>query len=200
MVDKYEGDISGGTLDGIQLNYYTSLCDDKLNSRSFKNGDWNTRVRITASVQLDQRLRKHETPSTTSISPFHQSQVYDFSEKYGLIKRSEASLFHNGDLSADEIDSTGVLEAHVEAIRRTNEDMSISGRFTLERLWLGDGEGSPDFALGDCIEEITGRDYPLGVDIGDKKLYPEIVQLIYVPDKQMLTLITRDLRFAEVLL
>ena len=201
LVDKFEGTISGGQLDGIQLNYWTSLCDDCLEERIFKDGDWKTRVRITASVQLDQRLRKHESPSTASISPLHHSQIYDFSGKYGLAKRSEASIFHDGDLPADEIDSLDVLEAHIEAIRRANEDMSISGRFTLERLWLGDGKGRPDFALGDCIEKITGRDYPLGVDIGDnKKLYPEIVQLIYVPDRQMLTLITRDLRFAEVLL
>ena len=201
MVDQAEGTISGGTLDGIQLNYWTSLCDDKLNNRLFKNGEWKTRVRVTASVQLDQRLRKHETPSTTSVSPFYHSRIYDFSEKYGLARRSEASLFHDGDLSADETDSIDVLEAHIEAIRRANEDMSISGRFTLERLWLGDGVGRPDFALGDCIEEITGRDYPLGVDIGDdKKLYPEIIQIIYAPDRQMLTLITRDLRFAKVLL
>ena len=200
MVDQAEGTISGGTLDGIQLNYWTSLCDDKLNNRSFKNGEWNTRVRITASVQLDQRLRKHEMPTTSSVSPLYQSQIYDFSEKYGLNKRSAASSYTNSGLSADETDSTDILEAHIEAIRRANEDMSISGRFTLERLWLGDGKGRPDFAIGDCIEQISGRDYPLSVDIGDKKLYPEIVQLIYVPDRQMQTLITRDLRFTEVLL
>ena len=200
MVDKYEGTISGGELDGVQLNYWTSLCDDELNYRVFKNGQWGTRVRITASVQLDQRLCKQETPSTSGISALHHSQIYDFSGKYGLSKRSQASIFADSGLAADEFDSTIALGAHIEAYRRSLEDMSISGRFTLERLWLGDGKGRPDFALGDCVEEISGRDYPLNVDFGDKKLYPEIVQLIYVPDKQMLTLITRDLRFAEVLL
>jgi len=210
LVDQHEGTISGGELDGIQLNYWTSLCDDKLNHRVFKkdedpDNDWHTRVRVTASVQLDQRLRKQESPSTTSISPLHHSQVYDFSQKYGLAKRSVASSlrespFTGGELPVDEIDSTDILAAHLEAIRRANEDMSISGRFTLERLWLGDGDGSPDFALGDCIEKITGRDYPLAVAIGEGSLYPEIVQIVYVPDRQMQTLITRDLRFAEVLL
>lgn len=200
LVDEAEGFISGGPLDGVKLNYYTSLCDDKLNSRVFKNGEWKTRVRITASLQLDQRLRRRESATTSSVSPFEQSQIYDFSTKYGLIKRSEASLFDGGGLDADETDSTDVLNAHIEAIRRAREDMSISGRFTLERLWLGDGEGMPDFALGDCIEKMTGRDYLLGVSIGEEKLYPEIVQIIYVPDRQMQTLITRDLRFAEVLL
>jgi len=34
-------DITDGesTVDGVQLNYFASLCDDKLNDRSFKDGD-----------------------------------------------------------------------------------------------------------------------------------------------------------------
>ncbi len=82
-----------------------------------------------------------------------------------------------------------------------DEDASISGLFTLERLWLGDGSGVPDFMIGDCIEKITGRDHYLGASFGNRgDLFPEIIKIVYMPEKQKMTLITRDLRFAEVIL
>jgi len=198
IVDQAESTISGGDLDGVQLNFFTSLADDIVNSRSFKNGAWHTRVRVTASVQMDQRLRITKEPTSVYGSPFHQSQIFDFSEKYGLEKREPASIFADGELSAREIDSTDYFDRHLSAIRDANEDMSVSGQFTLERLWLGDGSGEPDFALGDSIEKIEGRDYPLKSAYGERTVYPEIIQIIYMPEQQKTKLITRDLRFAEV--
>jgi len=201
LVDQAEGSISGGDLDGIQLNYWTSLCDDKLNNRSFKTGQWKTRIRVTASIQLDSRIFRCSSPEGVSGSPFHHSQVYDFSEKYGLLKRAESSRFCGTDLPVYELDSSDWFDKHLEAVRQANEDMSISGQFTLERLWLGNGFGFPDFAIGDCIERITGREYNLSKKVsGNKTVCPEIIQIIYLPDKQKMKLITRDLRFAEVLL
>jgi len=198
MVDESEDFISGGDLDGIQLNYFTSLCDDKLNARVFKAGSWKTRVRVTASVQMDQRLRSLSWPSSIYGSPFWHSHIYDFSKQYGLELRTDKSIFYDGDLAARELDSTTYIDNQLVAIRQANEDISISGRFTLDRLWLGDGSGEPDFALGDCIEKITGRDHPLYTYIGARKVYPEIIQIVYMPEQQKMTLITRDLRFAEV--
>ena len=196
LVDKAQGNISGGDLDGVQLNYWTSLCDDKLNGRSFKEGDWKTRVRVTASVQLDQRLRSQAIPTAASGSPFHHSQIFDFSDKYKLQKRTAQSKFTSGSLPAWNIDSTDWFDKHLGGIRRENEDMSISGQFTLERLWLGDGSGVPAFALGDSIEAITGREYRLSASMAGAEVYPEIIKIIYLPDRQKMQLITRDLRFA----
>jgi len=204
LVDEAEGTIDGGDLDGIKLNYWTSLCDDIINSCSFKEGQWYTRIRVTASIQLDRRLARQSQPSAAAGSPFHHLQIYDFSEKYGLAKRTSSSVFSGTDLPAWEVDSNTPanpwLDKHLQAIREANEDMSISGQFTLERLWLGDGSGKPEFCIGDCIAEITGRDYGLSKSFGGGTVYPEIVQVIYLPDKQMTKLITRDLRFAEVTL
>lgn len=200
IVDSAEGVIDGGDLDGIQLNFFTSLADDWVNSRSFKNGACHTRVRVTASVQMDQRLLVVKEPTSNYGSPFHHSQIFDFSEKYGLEKRTASSIFADGELSAREVDSTDYFDRHLAAIRDANEDMSVSGQFTLERLWLGDGSGVPDFALGDCIEKIEGRDYPLESARGERVVYPEIIQIIYMPEQQKMKLITRDLRFAEVAL
>lgn len=200
LVDQAENTISGGDLDDIQLNYWTSLCDDVLNERNFKLNQWYTRVRVTASVQLDQRLRRQAFPTPATGSPFDHSQIYDLSAKYGLTRRTQSSVFANTDLPARQMDSTDWFDTHLNAIRDANQDMSISGRFTLERLWLGDGSGKPDFAVGDCVEKITGREHNLSIAFGGSEIYPEIIQIIYLPDKQKMSLITRDLRFAEVLL
>ena len=122
-----------------------------------------------------------------------------------MVKRTETSRFSSSDpeipgLPAWEVDSSDWFDKHLKAVRQANEDMSISGQFTLDRLALGDGSGEPDVAIGDCIEKIAGREYSLAADCGGREVYPEIVQIIYLPDKQKTKLITRDLRFAEVVL
>lgn len=210
LVDQSLGTITdaGSPLNGEELNYWTSICDDKLMNRKWFNTannpptcDWKTRVRVTATIQMDQRLHRHQAPSVASGSPFHHSQLYDFSEKYGLQKRTESSVFRDTTLiayeSADRISDW--FDSHLKTVRDANEGMSVSGQFTLERLWLGDGAGFPDFCLGDCIEKITGRNYDLcAAIIRGGTVFPEIIQIIYLPDKQMMKLITRDLRYAEV--
>jgi hypothetical protein len=136
-------------------------------------------------------------PSPSSGSPFDQSQIYDWSDKYGLSKRADSSTYKSSFLNAREVDSRDEATAHVDAIRRNNEDMSISGRFTLDRLWLGDGQGVPAFMVGDAVSGITGREYMLdNLTFEGGKTSPEIIQIIYLPEMQKQVLITRDLRYA----
>jgi len=200
MADQAESSFDEGQFEEMPINYWTSLCDDKLNERSFKTGQWHTRVRITASLQMDQRLCRQAPPTPASGSPFHQSQIYDFSEKYGLKKRTASSTFCATDLPVWNVNDSDFFDRHLDAVRDANDDMSISGRFTLERLWLGGGNGFVDFMPGDCIEQITGRQYGLSTSFGGATLYPEIISIIYLPDRQKMQLITRDLRFADVML
>jgi hypothetical protein len=200
MLDQNKGKISGGTLDDVDLNYWTSLCDDKVNSRVFKDGDWRTRCRITATLQLDRRLSKFAPASAESSSPFDQVAVYDFSERYGLMKRMSSSLFTSSGLPAYQVDSTQKIIDHLLSIRESNQYLSVSGIFILDRLWLGDGAGLPDFAIGDGIEKVTGRNYNFFIRSGSSYLYPEICQIVYLPDEQKMQLLTRDLRFANYVL
>lgn len=201
MVDKENGTISGGDLDGEQLNFWTSLCGDKLSGNSFKNGQWNTRVRVTASVQMDQRFKKpYSGRQPASGSPFNQRAVYDFSGKYGLARRTDSSYFSDSELIADELDSTEEFHQHLDAIRDANHDMSISGSFVFDRLWFDDGEGEPAFMIGDCVEKVAGRNFDLSANLAGEKIYPEIIKIIYMPERQQMKLITRDLRFAEAAL
>jgi len=198
MLDEAGGSISGGALDGVELNYYTSLADDKLNSRVFKNNAWHTRCRVTASVQMDRRLLCRADQADSSGSPFEHCVVEDFSDRYGLIARSASSQYYGGDLSAYQVDSTDRFDRHLAAIRRARQDPSISGLFVLERLWLGDGAGEPDFLVGDGIDVVTGRAYRLARDSESGIVYPEIIRILYLPDEQKQELVTRDLRFVEV--
>jgi len=198
LADQSAAVISGGTLDGIPLNLYTSLADDKLNSRVFKTGQWKTRVRVTASLQMDQRLTRWATPTANSGSAFEQVACYNLADKYGIMHRCQSSTYYGGDLSAWDVNPTPAFDAHLNAIRDANEDMSICGSFTLERLWLGDGSGDMPFKLGDSIASITGRSYDLSASYGAAKIYPEICQIVFFPETQKTQLITRDLRFAQV--
>jgi len=198
IVDESGAIISGGVLDGVQLNYWTSLADDKLNARSFKLGQWRTRCRVTASVQMDRRISRVTYATSLVGSPFDHRRAYDFSDKYGLSQRTISSIFEGSSYPAGEIDSTSRVDAHLDAIRDAYQDMSLSGLFILDRLWLGDGAGAPSFQVGDGIEGVTGRWYQFAVKSGGKTVYPEIVQISYLHRQQRMQLVTRDLRFAEV--
>lgn len=204
MIDRSLGTISGGDLDGVEKNFWTSLCDDKLNSRSFKAGEWKTRVRVTASVQMDQRLARDTYSQSAFSSPFAQIKLHDFSDRYARISRCDSSVYHENNwpsemdpMPAYQVDSDNVMADHLEAIRKANQDASVSGVFVLDRLWLGDGSARPEFMLGDGIERITGRNYPLAMSNGASMVYPEVVQITYLPAEQRMRLVTRDLRFAE---
>jgi len=186
---KGELTISSGTLAGVDLNYWSSLCADKIEGRDWKAGEWNTRIRITASVELDQRLDGNAA-RLYSKSPFNQSAVYDFSGEYFHNERDLSSSFTTGDLPVDERDDSRTFKAYLEKIRQTQQDSSISGQFVLDKLWF-------DFNLGDSITGIDGRGYVLKTQIGDETMAPEIVQIIYLVQKQQTKLITRDLRFSE---
>jgi hypothetical protein len=201
MIDGKKGTIPEGDLSGVELNYFTSICDDKVNSRSFKDGEWKTRVRVTASVQMDRRLAAASPRRPSSGTAFHTSAIYEFSGKYGIWKRTEKSKFYGNDedaLKAREVDSTEVILDHLSYLRYVNEDAAISGRFVLDRMWLGEGSGQPEFMIGDAIEKIEGQNFNLSSNIAGEKTYPEIVQITYFPDRQQMVLITRDLRLAEV--
>lgn len=196
ILDRSGGTISGGDLDGKEVNFFTSLADDKLTSRSFKSGSWHTRLRVTASIQTDQRLRRQVLPSPASGSPFNHSKIFDYSGKYRYYKRASSSRFATSDLDAYEVDSASAFDSFLDKIRRANEDMSISGQFTLDRMWTGDGAGEPSFAIGDLIEGLDGRGYELAASFNDTAVFPEIIQIVYLPQKQIQRLITRDLRKA----
>lgn len=197
MIDQSNGTISGGTLDGVELNYWTSLCDDKLNSRSFKDNEWKTRVRITASVQLDTRLFALPGAIDYNGTPFPQVEIYDLSPRFKLDIIDDSSDYSSGSTTIDRDDRTAI-QNYGDVVRLANQDLAIAGRFVLERMYLGDGSGEAVFQPGDSIDRITGRDYLLTSSQSETPVYPEIIQIDYDCLKNLTTLLTRDLRYAAV--
>lgn len=210
---------SGGTIDdarpewstansmiGVELNYFTSLAKDKLyyttpypDEHGFVFGDWKTRVRVTACIQLDQRLRYISEPTDASGSPLRHRAIYDFSDRYTRQVRTESSSYYGGTLPAWTTDESTKLAAHLDAVRYANEDMSINGAFELDRLWI-DAEDAPTFRIGDGVKSITGREvslYAARPTVGEPEgVYPEIAQIFYDIERQTQRLITRDLRLS----
>lgn len=184
-----------------ELNFFTSLANDKFQLYGFKDGEWLTRVRVTACIQLDQRLRYASTPSTASGSPLMMQRLYDFSDRYSRKVRAAGSAFYESGLPAWEVNQGTALAAHLDAIRHANEDASINSAFEMDRLWL-DAADAPTFEIGDGVYKITGREVSLYTALpqsGDAEpagVYPEIVQIIYDIEKQTQSLVTRDLRLA----
>ncbi|HSV42994.1 MAG TPA: hypothetical protein VLJ10_00425 [Candidatus Bathyarchaeia archaeon] len=194
IVDKANGKISGGIYDKTEINYFTSLADDKANSRIFKTGGWNTRVRITATIQMDQRwVSMAET--VYEGSPFIQTRVYDYSDRYALQKRCSSSVYASSGLPSRDIDDYQKLRGQTELVRMANEDMAIHGRFVLDRLWF-DGVNPPDIMLGDSVGGLTGRNYPLYQLLGERLIYPEIVEIQYQIQSQKQILLIRDNRLS----
>lgn len=198
LTDNNKSVITSGPLANKELNYFTSLADDKVNNRTFKTGGWKTRCRVTATVAMDNRLLKVSRPDGASGSPFYQAAIFSMTDRYTFTQRTPQSRFYGTSLPAWNTDESQKLHDHIDAIRLANEDASINGRFTLDRLWAGDGAGAPTFALGDGIAGLAGRSLSFAQSAGGRTTYPEIIQIVYLPAQQTQQLITRDPRLAEV--
>jgi hypothetical protein len=194
IVDKKKGLIAAGDYAGTEINFFTALADDIHNARVFKTGGWNTRVRITATVEMDQR-NGHKNDTVYAGSPYVQAKCFDFADRYTLQKRCSSSTYYGGDLPTWDTDESDKLLAQMELIRKANEDMAIHGQVVLDRLWI-DGTNPPTFALGDGITGFTGRDYPLGQTLGSRTVYPELVQIQYLVQSQKMILLLRDPRLS----
>lgn len=192
--------ISGGDLDGMSVNLWTSLCADSLAGNEYKDGEWSTRCRVTCSIQLDQRLRSVAPISDRSGSPFAQSRVYNFSDDYRHSARCDSSQYATAtasSLTVDADDDRSRLNARLAALRAIHEDAAVSGMFVLDRLWTGPDayDAGPDFRPGDAIVAIEGRSRSLAASFGNRSVYPEIIAVTYDAQTQRQELITRDLRF-----
>jgi hypothetical protein len=196
IVDISKAKFTTGDYTGQEINFFTSLADDKHAARVFKTGGWNTRLRITATIQMDQRDRYLPT-EVYNGSPFIQSRIYDFADRYTLQQRCSSSIFHGGSLPAWNTDELAKMNAQMELIRKANEDMAIHGRFVLDRLWL-DGTNPPDIMLGDCVTDLTGRNYPLSQTLGSRTVSPLIVEIQYLIQSQKQVLLLRDPRLSIV--
>ncbi len=196
ILDKQARAISGGSLANKELNYWTSLADDNVNSRTLPN--WRTRVRVTASVLMDQRMYYAAAPAAENGCPFYTTAVYDYSSEYAWSLRTPGSVFEESGLPAWNTDDLAKMQERIDALRDANQDRAVSGPVVLDRLWLGDGSGLPDILVGDCIAGFEGREYVLTGSQGGGRAYPEVAQIIFDHKTQRQILVLRDSRFARI--
>ncbi len=182
--------ISGGTLDGIALNYWTSLCRDKLIGIDWTAG-WHTRCRITCTVEMDQRLISNPSANGGGSLFKHQS-VYDLSDRYPFQLR-QISVYSDS-YPSDDLNLQTALDSHISQIRKANQDKATSGRFVLDFLWWD--SGGVMIKPGDLLERITGRTFELGVDSDGTTKYPEVAKVTFQGDTQQLQVMTRDVRLS----
>lgn len=171
----------------VELNYYSALAFD-----SFFNHN-KIKVRVTACIEVDQRITKSSTRTSDSASPFFQRRLFSFGDRFRYAQKTESSQYDSNALTYDH---TAQLTGQVDAIRQANQDASVSGVFTLDRLWIGDETGLPTFAIGDGISKIAGRNVSLAL-AGAESGYPDIIQINYLPATQRTEIVTRDTRYAR---
>jgi hypothetical protein len=186
--------VAGGALAGETLSLLTSTLNDMLTSgRQFRlddsrldsgNSNWQTRLRVTCSLELEQRGEKLSDGGT----PVH-TDVYDFSDSHHYRQRAASSVL-SGD--ADTVDDSTDLQAKADVIYEQNSSPSIAGTFTLDQIDLG-------IRPGDIITEIEGRGIVFGSQYtsGGKRYASgaRVEQVIHNPLQQKTTLITADDRF-----
>jgi len=152
----------GGDTDGQEINYFTSLYRDLELERSFKDGEWHTLIRVTASLQLDERLISTRDISGSGTS-MAQVALYDMTERFLSRKQTSSSKFYGSAYyNVDDRYDLSQMEMQQVIVDETNKMPLYSGSFILEKIAAGDGdiEGDwfrPRFMVGDCITEIEGR-------------------------------------------
>lgn len=183
----------------VEHNYWTSLCRDNANSgdnpQAYYWPNWQTKVRVTACVQMDQRLSTWLAPTPAAGTPYAQTRVFDMSDRYGRKLRMTASQATGSAWQTP--DHGDKLMAQAAYLQAANQDASVAGHLTLDRLWLGDGEGFPLFCCGDGVTAIRGRNLSLEAGGVGSGIFPEIVQIVYHVQQQQMDIILRDLKKAR---
>lgn len=197
------------------ITYWTSLAFDYENGNSFKDGEWQTRVRLTASLQLDHRLVSELNTLDKSGSKLTQKHIFDQSERH-LWRNREASSVYSGSTAfplgwwsgqdklnitnTESLDPSNLLQTQHIAVDLFNRQAGFSGSFELSVINLSEGSGDwfqPRFEVGDCVEGIEGRGVSMKTtaDVtGGVTRYANIEQIVYRPEIAQTTIVTNDLR------
>ncbi len=194
-------DTEGLRTDGLEINYFTAILRDNEKHATYKvsgTTQWQTRVRLTASVQLDLRMLNTLT-STGSGMPELQIAVFDEVRRYKFRSQARSSIFENNDnYSAETADDRTEMEAQQAKIDAVNKLGGLSGSFEFAVIHLGVGNGiwwRPRFMLGDCVDYLAGRGVSMAVGNGK---HASIEQIIYNPEQARMGIITADLRTSRI--
>lgn len=222
----YDGaDFTGITVpNNVPINYWSAIIKEKAENNTFypawddTENEWAVRLRLTACIELDHRVKSGIHQVETSGVGIEQVRNFDLSDRIPSRIRTESSIFDKRkyDLQwgrymepvespdAHKLEPFDTLVKMHEGVDRHNRQASISGSFTLPLINLAENQGDwymPRFQLGDCIDEIGGRGIDMSTTItterGEQIRYAAIHQIVFHPEVAQTTLVTADLRTSQ---
>jgi hypothetical protein len=152
------------------------------------------KVRVTASVQMDNRCEFFAPRQDSSPQPNSSQLTLDLSERFHQKHLAEESKFNDavraGDFSAYEPDDRSVIQDYCEHLRDVWESVVVSGPLHLE------GVDQVGYEIGQSVTSIEGRDVSLsGRDAESNTHYPQIAAIAYDFQQQRTTLQLDHYRF-----
>jgi hypothetical protein len=159
----------------------------------------NLRIRITASVYSDERIKHTTKPTPNSPQPDVAPTLIDVTDRFHFRKIHKDSEFLKGEkkdrYENSQVDDTKRLIEFAERIVAATDHLDVRGTAVIPNL-----DGDP-YDLGDIIEKIEGRDISLnagGPSSSPLIRHPQVVGITYdyTNQKRILALeVFRDTRF-----
>jgi hypothetical protein len=159
----------------------------------------NLRVRITASVYSDERIKHTTKPTPNSPQPDIAPTLIDVTDRFHYRKIHKDSQFLKNDrgdrYENSQVDDTKRMIEFAERIVAATDHLDVRGTAVIPNL---DGDS---YDLGDIIEKIEGRDISLdagGPSSSPLIRHPQVVGITYdyTNQKRILALeVFRDTRF-----
>jgi hypothetical protein len=189
---------TSGSLDTYPINYWTSILDDKLNSRAWGDSPaWKTRVRLTATIMMDHRIEHAHTISGSGCS-LTQAAVFDWNRSALFRSQTNSSIFKGvSGYTADTVNDTTALQASQTAVDAMNKVPNYAGNFEFAAIYPHRGGGGwlmPFFMVGDCVTGMDGRNISFALG-GNRHIYIE--QVTYLPEINHTSIVLSDLRKAK---
>lgn len=151
------------------------------------------KLRITASVYLDDRIEHIEYRDPQSIQPLEAQHVIEAADNFKFAQVSSASKFYQSSTYiAAEVDDTDRIREFAKRLRKTWDQADVSANAVIP--WLDFHE----YSIGDAITFISGRDIQLSTGSIDGDRFPQVVGINYDCQRHKRTLaleVFRDARW-----
>jgi hypothetical protein len=187
-----------------EVNFWTALFRDREKGYSFADDEWQLKLRLTASLAIDERLIAEEDNISASDIPYRLEGLWDFTQQYKYRQRESNSRYAAAGKNFDvrEYDHTASLASHLEEVTELARQRGRSATFTLPTIHLAEGDDPAwwykRFRVGDAIEGIAGRGISLQTRTGAEGAeFVCIRQIIIAPELESETLITGDTRTSK---
>ncbi len=146
------------------------------------------KLRITATIRFDQRLRGFAPRRPTSLQPDEKRITLDLHERFHLRKVDKSSIYYSEVTGANpsrislQVDDSAALQSYCEKIRDVFDFPTVDGPLRLE------GIDRIGYQLGDSIDAIIGRGIVLKDSRQKDASGPQVVGITYDFQRQHTTL------------